>query len=105
MLPFTEAIPRVEEKLLAFLVENKAYYQLSESGSAQYPTEVVEQCLDPADRVVMDEFILQLLFGLRLQYLAHDEIYRYQVREEFARVNQGSCQSVEAFFWWVASCQ
>ena len=99
-MPFTESIPDVEQRLFDYLLSNPATYVMPDDGfvTVGYPVNIADQCISPSDAVVMNEILLQLLRGLRVQYINTDNLYAYLVPVTTSRAGDSRCLNVRDFF-------
>jgi hypothetical protein len=95
-MPFSDSISDVEERMFDYLLHNLATYVMPDGEV--YPASVAEQCIAETDAVVMNEILLQLLRGLKVQFIATEDLYSYVVPITVARGGLSSCRNVREFF-------
>jgi|GEM_PF-4842625 len=74
-IPFTGQLRQADEALFSFLHENNAVFEANDNGSSS----VQPECIDRGDRLIVDEYILQLLAGLGTNYIIDELEITYAV--------------------------
>lgn len=77
-IPFTEQLREADETLFSFLIDNQVSYQ-ARSGSYYNPNDPDDSCVDEGDRLILNEYVLQVLAGLEANYILGDLTIAYPV--------------------------
>lgn len=98
-LPFAEEIPDLETNFLRFMFETEANYEYR--GVGQPNQEEINECIDPADRLILDEYVVSLLQGMQVQFINQPGIVVYALPTDSNRdisVDESGCRDTAAFF-------
>lgn len=96
-VPFTKKLEKADEKTIDFLMDNPVVYQ----ANRYVMSPQIYECVDEGDKIVMDEYVLQLLSGLDTNYIIDELEIRYPVSIEhvdYMSVPDFKCDNVKRFY-------
>lgn len=98
-LPFAKQLDGLEDAFISFMTENETQYLFGKGGT---PTqEQLIACVDPADKLILDEFVVSLLQGMKAQFINVPELVKYVVTLRYdsdRSSRERHCLNEQSFF-------